>query len=391
MRIEFVENEPGGEVSTSWLSRAATVGVRELHRQLPGFAPTPLLSLEAEARSCGVGAVLVKDESQRLGLNAFKGLGGVFAVHRAVCEVLGTDSDANALAQLHGERAARVTFVTATDGNHGKGVAWAAGLYGCSAHVLMPKGSAPARVQAIRDAGAEVDVTDLGYDDCVRRAAELAAENGWRLLQDTSWEGYEEVPRQIMQGYTTLLFEAVEQMRAAGFDRPTHVFVQAGVGAMSGSVTGALGQLFGDDMPLVCTVEPAEVACVFESVRRADGQPHPATGSGRTIMAGLNCAEPCSIAWPILHRFIRGAFCCDDGVAREGMRLLAHPAGDDPAIVSGESGAVTAGLLHRLCTDDNLARERALLGLDDRSVVLLVNTEGDTDPEAYRDIVGTGS
>jgi len=313
------------------------------------------------------------------------------AMFRMICGELGLDPGTTTMETLLAppcrERVRRMHFATTTDGNHGKGVSWAAGVFGCRAHVFMPKGSVPIRAEAIRQAGnAEVTVTDMPYDDCVAWTGVLAAQKGWRLIQDTSWPGYEAVPLWIMQGYTTLFYEAMDQMRARGFEAPTHLFLQAGVGAMAGAIAGAALESCGSP-PVVATVEAEEVACFYESFAADDGLPHRATGTGETIMAGLNCAVPCPIAWDILSGCAAGGFSCPDEVTRRGMRLLAAAR---PAIVSGESGAVTAGLLDALAEAGGCSlRER--LRLDEAAVVLLVSTEGDTDPEGYRRIcAGTG-
>ncbi|MCR5371205.1 MAG: diaminopropionate ammonia-lyase [Clostridium sp.] len=384
----------------AWLEEMDTVDVRQFHRSVPGYAPTPLRELKAYAEAFGVKSVLVKDESFRFGLKAFKGLGGVYAVNRVICRELGIDPAKSSLELLQSGRyrpqIERMVFITTTDGNHGKGVSWAAGLLGCKAYVYMPKGSVEARAQAIRDAGrAEVFITDMNYDDCVRFTAKKAEENGWFLVQDTSWDGYEEIPKWIMRGYTTLLFEAAEQMRELGYDRPTHIFLQAGVGAMAGGVLGAAQSLYRDRMPVVSTVEPEGVACIFESARCGDGMPHPATGSGETIMAGLNCGEPCTLAWHILDRGADYYFAVPDSCAARGMRVLSAPMGNgrgtDPRVVSGESGAAPMGLLSLLLEKESFRPFREKLGLDENAVILLINTEGDTDPEGYRHIVCDGA
>ena len=210
-------------------------------------------------------------------------------------------------------------------------------------------------------------------------------------MQDTSWPGYEQVPRWIVQGYTTMVYEALRQMGQQGFAAPTHVFLQAGVGAMAGGVLGALACSCGKALPCVSIVEPCEAACIYASAQKADGAPHAACGSGETMMAGLNCAEPCGIAWPILRDLARFYFACPDSVSAHGMRVLADPAPGDAPVISGESGAVGAGLLSLLCTNAELQPMRSALGLGPDSVVLLLNTEGDTDPQNYQKIVGHGA
>ena len=378
------------------LSFGETDVVRRFHKSLKAYAPTPLVELPGLAKRLGVGAVCVKDESKRFGLNAFKGLGGVYALYRVVCEQLGLDYRTAPLEQLqeptNREKISKMDFITTTDGNHGRGVSWAAGLLGARAHVYMPRGSVEARAQAIRDVGnTEVTITDLSYDDAVRYSARLAEENGWYLIQDTSWPGYSKVPTWIIQGYTTMIYEAIEQLKALGYQRPTHVFLQAGVGAMAGGVSGALKWTYGNDLPSISIVEPEEVACIFESIHRDDESEHSAVGSNVTIMAGLNCAEPCQITWPILRDLPDHYFSCPDCVAARGMRVLAAPVGGDKPIISGESGAVTTGLLSLLMEREELRPFRDKMKLNEHSVVLLLNTEGDTDPEGYRKVVYDGA
>ena len=384
----FVENpfEFKSEIPR-FLSPEETVPVRRVHFALPSYEPTPLVELKGLAGHLGLRSVLIKDESDRFGLKAFKGLGGVYAVFRAVCDRFGLDYTALTIEDLKRdpllmEAIGRLHLVTATDGNHGKGVSWAAGMLGCQAHVYMPVGSLEVRAQAIRDAGnAEVEIMDLGYDDSVRYADRMAHENGWLLIQDTSWEGYEIVPSWIIQGYSTLVYEAVEQMKELGYDRPTHVFLQAGVGAMAGGVLGVFRNLYDDDMPCVAIAEPHEAACIYESMAVYDGKPHTATGNGVTIMAGLNCGEPCTITWPSIRDTAGWSFSCPDSCSVLGTKVLADPINGDSPVESGESGSVTTGLLYTICTDPAFAEVRSKMGLNENSVVFMVNTEGYTNPD----------
>ena len=390
--IEYLENSfRDGCASVAAFSRTDTADVRRLHAQLSA-EPTRLALLPALARKMGLRCVAVKDESGRFGLNAFKGLGGAWAVFRTLCRTLDLDPEKTTLADLRREPlASRVqtqVFITATDGNHGKGVAWAAGLLGCHACVLMPRGTVEARARAVREAGkAECHILNLDYDDCVFYAAQLAQERGWQLVQDTSWPGYEDVPFEIMRGYTTLVWEALDQMKAAGCGRPTHVLLQAGVGSMAGAVTAALAAELGDAMPRVEIVEPFQAACIGASMQAADGEIHPAAGMGPTVMAGLNCGTPCDLAWTYIRTFAYGTLLCGDETAERGMRLLGRPLPEDPRLVSGESGAVTAGVLDALCSKPELAALREKLGLGPESVVLLISTEGATDPDHYRRVL----
>ena len=341
----------------------------DFHRSMPEYQPTPLVSLTGLARKLGVEQVYVKDESKRFGLNAFKALGASWA--------------ANRLAEGAAER---LPFVTATDGNHGRAVAWAARRMGRQAYVFMPKGSQPCRAEAIRALGnARVEITGWNYDDTVRHAAAFAQQTGGLLLQDTGLEGYEQVPGWIVQGYSTMALEAAEQMAALGHDRPTHVFLQAGVGSMAGGVLGWLAHRYGEALPSVTIVEPEAVACVWESARA--GELTAIGGSPETIMAGLNCGEVNPYIWPILRNFAAFYAKCPDWVTELGMRRLAHPCPGDAPVVSGESGAVGLGLAVALCGEEKYAPLREQLGLDERSVILVFSTEGDTDPEHYRRVV----
>ena len=371
--ILYSENRHRHQVDTSAYSFSATENVRRLHHMIPGYCETTLRPLEELAKLKGIRAVFLKDESTRFGLKAFKGLGGVYAMFRILCRELGLDANRTTLEALkdYHQQIREMTFITTTDGNHGKGVSWAAKLFGCRSVVYMPKGTVEVRAQAIRNAGnAEVTITEMKYDDCVAHTAGLAGENGWFLIQDTSWDGYEEIPEWIMQGYTTLLFEAAGQMSMT----PTHIFLQAGVGSMAAAVAAAACETWGS--PKIYTVEPTEVACFYDSFRRNDGQPHQAVGSGITEMAGLNCAIPCKTAWALLSGLAEGAFACTDDVTEEGIRFLAK---QHPPVIAGESGAVTTGML-KLLND-------AQIGLTPESVVLLISTEGDTDPANWKRIV----
>lgn len=395
--IQVIENpHRSRSADVNFLSWEATEPARHLHTSLDNYVPTPLIELSSFAKQCNVRSILVKDESKRFGLNAFKGLGGLYALFRTVCRELGVDYKTATLKTLQApkyqQRLHQMEFVTATDGNHGKGISWAAGLLGCRSHVFMPQGSAEVRAQAIRDVGnAEVIITDLTYDDAVRYAAKEAEVHDWFLVQDTSWKGYEATPTWIIQGYTTMLYEALDQMKPLGYPQPTHIFLQAGVGAMAGGVLGALKCTYGENLPCVSIVEPDHVACIFESARYEDSIPHPAAGDNDTIMVGLNCGEPCQITWPILRDFADFYFVCPDSVAARGMRVLAAPQGKDSPIVSGESGGVTAGLVSLLLHNAKYADLRQRLKLDQNAVILLINTEGNTDPAGYFNIVYNGT
>lgn len=368
--------------------------VQKFHRSIPFYKPTPLVSLSALSEKLGVKGIYVKDESKRFaefGLNAFKGMGGIFAVGQVICRELGLDPKTTTFEQLTSpevrEKSRDMVFITTTDGNHGRGVAWAASQYGCKSYVYMPKGSAKSRVEAIKRVGAEeCIVTEMNYDDTVKYTTQIAKKNGWHLVQDTAWEGYEEVPQLIVQGYTTLGREALDQLEEYGEKKPTHVFLQAGVGSFAGSIIGYYASIF-KDHPKFAIVEPTMVACFYNSARIGDGKPHGVKSAENTIMAGLNCGEPSIGVWPVIRDLAEYYIACDDDVTMEGMRLYANPMPGDSKIVSGESAAVGLGLVNRLMSKPELEDMRHAMNLDDNSVILLVSTEGNTDPEGYERVV----
>lgn len=366
--------------------------VTAFHSSIPGYHPTPLHDMKSLTDQLGLARILIKDESHRFGLKAFKILGGSFAIARLICLRLGLDIEKVRFENLKSEEISKkigiLTFTTASDGNHGRGVAWAAEQLGHKAIVFLPKGTVRSRIEAISKTGAEAIVTDLNYDDTVRFAAEMAQRKGWELIQDTSWESYTEIPEWIMQGYTTIVYETLEQMKSIGIARPSHVFLQAGVGSMAGSILGYFLNLYGESYPITAVIEPEKAACHFDSVSAGDGKPHCAEGNLDTAMAGLSCGEPSLVSWKIIRNFADVMISCPDHIAVSGMRLLAKPTGEDPEIISGESGAVGAGLLHEIMRNDSCIQTRQKLRLRKDSAVLLINTEGDTDPENYRKIIG---
>ena len=370
---------------------AAAEAPRRFHQTVKDYAATPLVGFPALADRLSVKGIYAKDESRRFSLNAFKGLGGSYAMFRILCDRLGLDPEStmadDLLSDENSERIRQIEFVTCTDGNHGRGVSWAAGLFGCRAHVYMPRGTQEVRAEAIRRVGpAEVTVTDLSYDDTVRLARRMSEQQGWILIQDTAWDGYEQIPTWIIQGYLTMAAETVEQLEALRV-RPTHVFLQAGVGAMAGGILGYLADTYGDRKPIAAIVEPEAAACIYASVAVGDGSPHSVDGIADTMMAGLNCGTPCKITWPILRDYAEFFITCEEAVAARGMRTYAAGLNGDPAIVSGESGAATLGALERILSDGDLAEVKAAMKLDADSVILLISTEGDTDPENYRRIL----
>ena len=364
---------------------------RNFHRSFPQYSVTPLANLNGMAAHLGLGSLHVKDESYRFGLNAFKVLGGSYAIGCYIAQKLGRDISTLTYEELTGEDFRRAfgqaTFYTATDGNHGRGVAWAANQLGQKAVVRMPKGSSFVRRDNIAREGALVTIEELNYDDCVRLAAAEAAEaeNGV-VVQDTAWEGYEEIPTWIMQGYGTMADEAAEQLGC----RPTHVFIQAGVGSLAGAVVGYFANRYPDNPPTFVVVEASAADCLYRSAAAGDGEPRIVTGDLSTIMAGLACGEPNIVSWDILRNHTAAFVSCPDWVSARGMRMLGAPVQGDERVISGESGAVGMGLLSALMESDELQELREYLRLGAESHVLLFSTEGDTDPDQYKKIVWRG-
>ena len=386
--------QSSGKTSTEFMSQEVIGKVRKFHQSFPNYKATPLHSLSKLANRINVKEIWIKDESFRLGLNAFKVLGGSYAIVFYLSRKLGIEIADLSFEILkspeYKEKIGNITFVTATDGNHGRGVAWTARELSQKAVVFMPKGSSKIRVDNIKKENAEVIVTDLYYDETVNMAADFAAKNNGVLIQDTAWEDYLEIPTWIMQGYSTLIDEVLEQLKMQGDLIPTHVFLQAGVGSLAAAIQGYLTTKFGDDRPLTVIIEPHNAACLFKSAQIGDSKPHTVGGSLATIMAGLACGKPNIIAWRVLRDYADFFISCSDGIAAKGMRILGNPLLNDPKIISGESGAVGLGLLVELLTNDSYRDIRKKMCLHKESRVLIFSTEGDTDPNHYRKIVWEG-
>jgi len=373
-----------------FLSQKHAQTVRDFHKSFPMYAPTPLAHLKETAKCLGLEDVYVKDESYRFGLNAFKVLGGSFAIGNFLAGKLGKDISqvdyGMLIAPETRQQLGELTFVTATDGNHGRGVAWTANQFQQKSVVYMPKGSAQERLENIRAEGAEASITELNYDDAVRLANQQAEEQGWVLVQDTAWDGYEEIPTWIMQGYGTMGLEAYEQLP----EKPTHIFLQAGVGSMAGAIAGLFASIYGKESPIITIVEPNKADCIFRTAQANDNKLHFVTGDMDTIMAGLACGEPCYIGWNVLRDYADHFISCPDYVAAKGMRILGNPAGGDDRVISGESGAACFGCVAEIMTNPELTWMKEALGLDEHSRLLFFSTEGDTDRENYKAIVWEG-
>ncbi len=353
--------------------RSPSIAAFDFHRQFPGYAATPLTPMPALAVMLGVGSVVVKDESSRLDLPSFKILGASWATYRAIMDRLGVDSAS--LGDLRVALADRTPLMlaTATDGNHGRAVARMATVLGCTARVLVPRGTAQSRIDAIAGDGAAVEIIDDTYDAAVAQAAAGAGPD-CLIISDTAWPGYEDVPRWITEGYGTIFQEADAQL---GGDGPDVVLVQIGVGSLATAVvrhyrpTGAR----------IVGVEPVSAACMWASV--AAGAIVEVPGPHTSIMAGLNCGIPSLLAWPVVSAGVDIFVAIEDERARQAMRLMA-----DAGIVAGETGAAGIGGLLELLMGPDAAETRATLGITPSSRILALCTEGATDPAAYAQIVG---
>lgn len=368
---------------------------RTFHKTIPGYEKTPLARLSHMADYLGLGEVCVKDESYRFGLNAFKVLGGSFAMAKYIAQqtkkpISELDFETLTSDKLR-EEFGQATFFTATDGNHGRGVAWAANKLKQKAVVYMPKGSTQTRLNNILAENATATIEEVNYDECVRMAAAAAAKtpNGV-VVQDTAWKGYEEIPSWIMQGYGTMALEASDQLSDYSIDRPTHVFVQAGVGSLAGAVQGYFANKYPENTPIVVVVEADVADCLYKSAVIGDGEEHIVDGDMQTIMAGLACGEPNTTSFDILKNHVSVFVSAPDWVAAKGMRLLSAPIKGDAQVVSGESGAAPFGVLHEIMKNPAYADLKEVLKLNNDSKVLLFSTEGDTDPDCYKEIVWGG-
>ncbi|MFV0379290.1 MAG: diaminopropionate ammonia-lyase [Anaerorhabdus sp.] len=366
----------------------------DFHKSFEVYSQTPLVQLSNLAKELGVKDIFVKDESYRFGLNAFKVLGGSYAMGRYIADRLNEDI-ANLPANVMTSDAVKaklgdVTFCTATDGNHGRGVAWTAEQLKQKSVVYMPKGSAQERLDRIRAHGAEAEITEVNYDEAVRMADAKAKEVGGVIVQDTAWEGYVDIPTWIMQGYMTLAYEITKQLDEMKEDRPTHIFLQAGVGSLAGAITGFFANYYGPNHPKVVIVEPNKANCIYKTAKARDGKLHFVTGDMDTIMAGLACGEPNYIGWNVLKDYADAFISCPDFVAADGMRIMAAPLNGDKQIISGESGAATLGAIANVLKNKELATIKNDLKLDENSRLLFISTEGDTDRENYVNTVWYG-
>lgn len=365
--------------------------VANFYQSVPFYQPTPLINLKQYAKKNNIGGLYVKDESQRFSkaLKAFKATGGLYAMAYCIAKQAGLSIKdlkyPQLMTPLVRKVADQITFYTATDGNHGRGVAWAAKKLGTHTIVKMPAGSTKIRAEHIAAFNnVNVEITDKNYDDTVQLAKQLADKdpNGI-LIQDMAWKGYTEIPQAISAGYSIIVTEILRQIDTNNY--PTHIFLQAGVGQLSSGIIDALYNLLPrDKRPVITIVEPATVACYYLSAQVADNNLHTVPGSPRTIMAGLNCQTPSLISFPVIRDTASFYGTLTDNVARIGMRTLSAPVRTDPKIISGESGVAAFAYVNAVLQDQHFRKE---IGLDTRARVLVINTEGDTDEQVYQEII----
>ncbi len=369
------------------LNEAEAAAARREIQTWPGFAPSPLVFLPGLAARAGVASIACQDESGRFGLGSFKALGGAYAVYRHLAREVrertgSTDLSAARLAAgEHRDIASAITVCCATDGNHGRSVAWGARTFGCPCVIYVHETVSAQREAAIAAYGARVVRNPGNYDEAVQRAARDADANGWVVISDTSYEGYTDIPRDVMHGYTLMADEALRGHARVAL--PTHLFVQGGVGGLAAAVLARAWWEYGSARPRFVVVEPERAACLYESARA--GRRVLLDGDIETVMAGLSCGEASLLAWEVLDDGADDFLTLPDEAATDLMRVLAEGADGDPPLVAGESA--TAGLAGMLAVaaEPTLA---AALGLDAHSRVLVFATEGDTDPALYERIVG---
>jgi diaminopropionate ammonia-lyase len=376
--IDILRNPLRDQLHIDRASRA----VLDFHRRMPAYEATLLIDAPQIAASLGVGRVLVKAENRRLGLPSFKILGASWATYRAVVDHLGYEpepwSNINELARRHLDHLRPFALAAATDGNHGRAVAFMARLLGFEARIFVPAGTVAARIEAIERENATVIVVDGDYDAAVARAA-LEAGDRCLVISDTSWPGYESTPRRVIEGYHTIFLEIDDALEAAAIGQPQIVVAPIGVGALMAAAV-AHYRARSDDVVLV-GVEPADADCVLRSSRAGHIETVP--GPHRSIMVGLNCGTPSPLAWPLVSRGADWFVSIDDGWARQAMRALAGA-----GVVAGETGAAALGGFTAFATGPESEARREAAGIDDTTTVLILCTEGATDPVGYRAVVG---
>ncbi len=356
--------------------------VREFYNNYKDYLKTPLVELNNLANELNVANIYVKDESYRFGTNAFKVVGALFAICKLLCGKYDLDIGKITIDDIKNKIDKNITFITATDGNHGKAVAWVSSLLGVKSIIYCPKGTVDARINNIKNVGGTVYVTDFNYDDTVQHANNIAKTNGYILVQDTAYENYLDIPVWIMQGYTQIAFEIDIQMNGR---KPTHIFLQAGVGAMATGIISYYQNKYKNVAPTFVIVEPKVAGCIYESAKNENV--YHVEGDMDTVMAGLACGVPTLIGIDIIKDFASGFIKCDDQIAILGTRLLYYPKKGDQRIVSGESGSACVGAFYKIMTNDKYVEVRNRLKIDKKSIVLFISTEGNTDPVSFENTI----
>lgn len=375
---------PWTDAQNQILNDAAYAAARDCISSWPGYAPTPLVALPGLAAKAGVARIDHKDEGGRFGLGSFKALGGAYAVARLLQREIGASLGApvpmdDIVSGKHADLAAKITVCCATDGNHGRSVAWGARSFGAACVIFIHATVSDGRKAAIEAYGAEVRRCKGNYDDSVREAQETATANGWFVVSDTSYPGYMEVPKDVMQGYELMGAEAFDQLASP----PTHIFLQTGVGGMAAAVAAQAKRRWGAARPTIVLADPDKSACWLDSI--VAGAPVAVEGDLDTLMAGLACGEVSALAWEILKDHGDAVMAVTDDAAVRVMRALARPDAGDPPIVAGESAVAGLAALMAAMSD---AAARDALGLGPDAQVLVFGTESDTDPQVYKDLVG---
>jgi len=365
----FYLNQPNYELPfNSTVKTLQSKNAQAFHYTLKEYSPTPLVALDTLAEKLGLGKIYVKDESKRFGLNAFKGLGASFAIQ-----------------QLLQSKSEIEVFCTATDGNHGKAVAWAAKNSGKKSVVFVPYDTTLNRIKAIEKEGATVVQLNKNYDETCAHAAYISSINQWELVQDTAWEGYENIPADIMAGYLTHFKELEDQVHHKETPVVDIVFLQVGVGSWAGAAAFYYLQRYGKQSPLLITVEPDGSAGFLDSLNK--GTRVSPEFSLHTIMAGLSCGIPSLSGWELLQNAVTAAIRIPDEAVRKAMRQLYFPFGKDERIISGESGAAGLAGLLTILQDPAYAGVNQHLQIGPQSRVLIFNTEGDTDEISFEQII----
>ena len=350
----------------------------------PGYQVSPLHNLDGLAARCNVGRIHYKDESARFGLKSFKALGGSYAVAqqllKEIARVSGEQPTMDDLFQKkHIDIVRKLTVATATDGNHGRSVAWGAQMFGCACVIYIHADVSAARENTMSNLGADVRRIDGNYDDSVREVAAAAAENDWIVVSDNSYDGYIEIPKDVAAGYTVMLSETAEQL---GGHIPTHIFIQGGCGGLAATVCGYFWERWGEQRPRLIVVEPEQANCLQQSV--LTGKMTVVDGKLETLMAGLACGEVSLLAWEILATGADDFLTLPEEMVPISMRALARSEDGDTSIEAGESAVAGVGALIAL-SGDVAAREA--LGVTVESSILLFGTEGATDPELYEKLI----